>query len=85
MTRNTIFLGVLGLIVAAAAVSSWMSDDPSYEDSWQLAGENDLVIESDSREIVVHSGDAEINCKTNGGSVTIERPSGKKITITCDE
>ena len=85
MTRNTIFLGVLGLIVAAAAISNWVSDEPSVEGNWQIAGENDLVIESDSREIVVHTGDTEINCKANGGSVTVERPSGKKMTITCDD
>ena len=84
MSRNIIFGGVLVAVVAVMAISSLLRDDDDQGgDGWGMkisVSDDDIVIEENT----VRSGDKKVDCRKNGGTVTITRANGQEVTITCD-
>jgi len=84
MTRNMIFGGVLVGAVAIMAIASLIRPEPERsEDGWGIkvtVSGDDIVIE----ENMVRTADKEVDCRKNGGTVTITRSNGQEVTIICD-
>lgn len=84
MTRNMIFGGVMAGAIAIMAIASLLRPEPERsDDGWgvkvSISGD-EIVIEED----MVRTADSEVNCRKNGGSVTITRANGQEVTIICD-
>ena len=84
MTRNMIFGGVLVAVVAVMAISYLFSPkDTSSSDGWGMkvtVSGDDIVIEENT----VRTSNGDVNCRKNGGTVTVTRESGQEVTIICD-
>ena len=84
MTRNMIFGAVLVAVVAVMAISSLMSpEESSSSDGWGMrvtVSGDDIVIEENT----VRTSNGDVDCRKNGGTVTVTRESGQEVTIICD-
>ena len=84
MTRNMIFGGVLVAVVAVMAIGSLLSpEEKRSDDGWGVkvsVSGDEIVIEENT----VRTSDGEVNCRKNGGTVTVTRESGQEVTIVCD-